>query len=169
MIQAPVICEPGRASYSVSSHTKAGKVTAWGKHVKNDKTSETFTWTTGSTATYTASMSVSGNFSANAGIAKLAEVSLGGSVQYGKVKEKATTSSYSRQVTFNKPGKWIIWSGVYTGSGNVKRSECNANGTALKVTGNGAGKTFKKARVTGLTNCANSVSDAVERNAKAKC
>lgn len=114
-------------------------------------------------------MNSSGSFAVSVGIKKLAEVALGISSGYGLEGEVASTSKYGREVVFQSPGKWIIWAGVYTGSGTVRRYRCNSTGTSYSQIGSGTGQTFKKARVTGLTNCAHSVSDLVERDAKAKC
>jgi hypothetical protein len=72
-------------------------------------------------------------------------------------------------VTFSSAGSWIIWAGVYKGTGSVQMKQCSSNGQTSSTVGSGSGVTFNKGRVTGLTNCANSVTDLVELNAKTRC
>ena len=164
------VCNPYEVWYTVSSAVKSGAVTTWSKHVKNDSTLETFTWTTSNAVTLTANMSVSGSLTASAGIAKLAQVALGITSNFGTQFQTASKSSYTRTVTFSTAGTWIIWAGVYKGNGSVTQYKCSSSGQSYSVVGQGTrGVTFNKARVTGLTNCARSVRDLVEINAKARC
>lgn len=58
---------------------------------------------------------------------------------------------------------------VYKGGGSVQMKKCASNGKSYSTVGSGTATTFNKGRVTGLTNCANSVSDLVEANAKTHC
>ncbi|SKC81756.1 hypothetical protein [Krasilnikoviella flava] len=166
---AETVCDPSSTWYKVTSSTKSGKVTAWGLHVKNDSTSETFTFSSDTTSTFTASTTLSGSGSASVGLAKIADVTLGTSAEAGLEGQVATKSSTSRKVTFKTKGKWVIWSGVYTGSGTTGYYKCASNGQSSSRIGYTTGKTFNKARITGLTNCANSVSNRVEVDAKRKC
>lgn len=165
----PTLCEPSSTWLTATGTTKSGRVTTWDKHVKNDSTLERFTWTTETAVKVGASFSVSGTISASAGLAKIASASLGLTSNFGLTGEFASTRTVSRFVEFKSPGKWIIWAGVYTGAGTANQYKCSSSGTSYTRTGYGPGVTFGRARVTGLTNCANSVSDLVEVNAKARC
>lgn len=167
-IMGPTLCEPGSTAYSASSVTKSGKVTTWHKHVKNDSTSETLSISTSNTASVTASASVGGTLSGSVAIKKIAEVSLGISTNFGLEGTLASTSSFTRSVTFASAGKWIVYAGVYTGKGTVTKSVCSASGSSITKS-SGTASTFNKARTTGLVNCANSGSDLVFVNAKSKC
>ncbi|MDC0772878.1 hypothetical protein [Streptomyces sp. HD] len=166
---APTICEPGFVHYKTYSSTKSGRVTAWAKEVKNDNQTDKFTFSTEQTVTLKAHFTATGNFEGKVGLKKLAEATVGAGVEFGLAGEIANTKAYKREVTFTSRGKWVIWAGVYTGSGGVVRTQCNSNGTKINETGSGTGNTFQRARVTGLTNCAKPVSDRVEKDAKTKC
>lgn len=167
---AGTACDANSVWYTVVSPSKSGAVTTWSKHIKNDATPETFTWSSSTAVTLTANMSTSGTLSASVGIEKLAAASLGITSNFGLQTQVASTASYSRTVSFSSAGSWIIWAGVYKGTGSVKQYKCASNGQSSSVVGSGSsGVTFNKARVTGLTNCANSVSDLVEVNAKLRC
>ncbi len=165
----PTVCDAGSTWYTASGVTKSGSVTNWGKHVKNDTTPETFKFSTSSTATVKVTASVTGQLSASAAVKKIAQVGLGLTTGYGTSGQYATTTSYSRTVSFSTKGTWIIWAGVYKGGGSVQMKKCSSNGQSYSTVGTGTAVTFEKARVTGLTNCANSVSDLVEVNAKTRC
>lgn len=165
---AETVCEPRATSYRTSSVTKSGRVTTWHKHVKNDRTSETLSVSTSNSASVTASASVSGSLSGSVAVKKVAEVALGIDTNFGVSGTVASTSTYTRSVTFASAGKWIVYAGVYTGKGTVTKSVCNSTGTAI-TRSSGTASTFSKARTTGLVNCANSVSDLVAVNAKSKC
>ncbi len=165
----PTVCDAGSTWYTASGVTKSGSVTNWGKHIKNDSTPETFKFSTSSTATVKVTTNVTGQLSASAAVKKIAEVGLGLTSGYGTSGQIATTTSYSRTVSFSTKGKWIIWAGVYKGGGSVKMKKCSSTGKSYSTVGTGTAVTFEKARVTGLTNCANSVSDLVEINAKTRC
>lgn len=166
--RGPVICSVGEVTYTANSATKKGSVTNWAKHIKNDPTSETLTLSTSSTISVGASTSFTSSVDASAGIAKIASVALGLSTNFGINGSFANTTAFSRSATFTSRGSWVIWAGVYTGTGSVTKRLCNSNGSAWIAT-TGTVKTYDKSRVTGLTNCANSVSDLVEVNAKTHC
>lgn len=164
-----IICDAGSTWNTVSSPQKTGAVTTWSKHVKNDATPETFTWNTSNSITVQASTTVTGSLTVAASLKSIASASLGISTNFGIQSEVASSTSYSRSVTFSSAGSWIIWAGVYKGSGSVQMFKCSSNGQTISTIGTGSGATYNKARVTGLTNCANSVSDLVEINAKTRC
>lgn len=166
---APTVCDANSVWYTANGATKSGSVTNWGKHIKNDSTPETFTFSTSTTATVGVTTNVSGQLSASAAVKKIAEVSLGLSGGFGTSGQVASTASYSRTVSFSSPGRWVIWAGVYKGGGSVQMKKCASNGKSYSTVGRGTATTFNKGRVTGLTNCANSVSDLVEANAKTHC
>lgn len=171
LIQPRVItaCDANSTWYTVNSKTSSGKVTSWGVHVKNDATPESFTFTSSTTARVTASAKITGTASATAGLKKIAEATVGLQSEYALSGQIATTASTSRKVSFNTKGKWVIWSGVYTGEGAVTGYKCASNGQSSSKIGTVSGNAFRKARVTGLTNCSASVTDLVERSAKALC
>jgi len=167
-LYAVTVCEPNVTSYVVPSSTRSGQVTTWHKHVKNDATSETLSITTSNTVSIKATASVSGSLSGSVAIKKIAEVALGITGNYGLEGSYASTTGFTRSATFTSAGKWILYAGVYTGSGTVKKNTCNSSGTAIS-TSTGTASTYNNARTTGLVNCANSVSDLVAVNAKTKC
>jgi hypothetical protein len=162
------VCIPNSTKYSTSSVTKRGRVTSWSKHVKNDSTKESFTWSSSRSVSVRATANVGGSLTASVAIKKIAEVALGLDASFGLEGSLATTSSFSRSVTFSAPGAWVIWRGVYTGAGTVTKRTCNSVGNAAYVS-KGNAFTYGKASVTGLTNCAKSVSDLVAIDAKRRC
>jgi hypothetical protein len=167
--QVPSVCDPHHTWYKVTSSTKSAKITRWSKHIKNDRTRESFKWSTSRTAGFKAKVDTTGSISGEIAIKKIAKATLGGGVSYGLEGQAATTRTYSRTVTFDRPGKWIIFRGVYSGSGKVSRYKCSSNGQSYSRIGFATASTFEKASVTGLINCAKSVNDRVARSAKAKC
>jgi hypothetical protein len=152
-----------------TSHTKAGRVTKWAAHVKNDYTYEQFVFSTTQTSRIQATFSWTGTGSASVGIQKLAEVSLGTTTNFGGLGEYSVTNSYSRTVQFNRPGRWVIWAGHYTGSGSVAQRRCNTAGTGYSQIGSGSGNTYNRSTVTGLTDCALPAATLVEAHAKTLC
>lgn len=162
-------CDPNSVWYKVASSTKSGKLTRWDTHYKNDSTQETFEWTASSSATVKATVATSGTISGEVALRKIAKVTLGGGVDYGLEGELASTRGYKRTVTFNKPGKWVIYRGVYSGKGSVNRYLCAGNGRSYTRTGYASPSTFNSASETGLINCGESVSGYIPRAAKSKC
>lgn len=162
-------CDPYSVWYKVTSSTKSGKVTRWDRHYKNDSTRETFTWSVSNSATVKATVDTHGTIGGEAALKKVAKVTLGGGTAYGLEGQIASKKFYQRKVTFTKPGKWVIYRGVASGSGSVSRYKCSGNGQKYSRTGGASASTFSKATVTGLINCANSVSGYVPRAAKSKC
>jgi hypothetical protein len=162
-------CDPNSIRYTASGVIKSGAVTNWGMHTKNDATLETFTFSTINTATVRATVKVTGQLSASAALKKIAQVGLGLTSGYGLTGQYASSKSYSRSVSFSTAGTWIIWAGVYTGSGSVQMKKCSSDGKSLRTVGTGTAFTYKNATATGLTNCANSVNGLVAVNAKKLC
>ena len=163
------LCDPNWEWVTVSSYTTSGKVTKWSTHYKNDSTHEGFTWATEKTLEITASVSASGSASGTLGLKKIAEVSLGLTTGYGLSGKVSVTTSYSRWVEFDRPGKWVFYAGHRTGGGTYTHYRCNSTGSAVITLGSGSGSTYENARATGLIDCSQSVSDRVALDAKTKC
>ncbi|MEV0566779.1 hypothetical protein [Dactylosporangium sp. NPDC050588] len=168
-IAAPTVCEPNTVWIDVASYTKEGEATKWSVHYKNDSTPEHFAWSTTKVAEVTASASFGGTLGANASLKKIAELTLSTTTNYGLQGVISVTSTYTRDVSFSTPGKWVIYAGHYSGGGSYSERRCNSTGTVISTNGSGRAFTFDKARATGLINCANSVSDRVAADAKTKC
>lgn len=166
-IVAPV-CNSGSTWYRTTAY-KHGRVTKWSRYSQNDYTTSSFTWTTDHSVTVTASGNVSGTMDANVAIKKIASVAFGTTTDIGLSGETATKYSYTRSVTFNRPGKWVLFRGHDSGSGTVTRVKCNGSETGSYTIGTAKPFTFRDGTVWGLLNCANSTTDRVAKNAKNYC
>lgn len=166
---APLVCDPNHTWYKVSGSSKHGRVTRWSKHVKNDSSRDVLTFTGENSRSITAKAEKKDSISGEVALKKIGKVTLGTEVSLGLEGHIATKSTFSISTTFTKPGKWIMWRGSDTGSGSVKRYKCSSNGQRYSLIGSATPFTFKKVSITGTTNCANSVSERIERNAKALC
>ncbi|MFI5622401.1 hypothetical protein ACIA03_02950 [Nocardioides sp. NPDC051685] len=166
-VVAPV-CDAGSTWYRASAY-KHGRVTRWDSHYKNDSTLERFTWTTSTTKTVSAYANTSGSIDGNVAIKKIASISLGTTTGIGLSGEVASTYNYSREVTFDRPGKWVIYRGHLSGSGSVTRWKCYSNESGSYQIGSAKPFTFLDGSSGGLINCANSVTDRIAKNAKLYC
>ncbi len=166
---AATVCEPNSVYDYATSATKSGKVTAWTLHIRNDSAPETMVFKTTSVYSLTAHASVSGTIDAGISFAKVAQASLGITTGYGIEGNVATTKEVSQTVSWSTPGKWVIFGGVYKGTGTGVHARCTSNGLSATTLGTASVTTFDKGQVTGLINCANSVTGLVAVDAKTKC
>ena len=166
-VVAPV-CDAGSTWYRTTAY-KHGRVTKWSRYSQNDYTTSSFTWTTDHSVTVTATGNVSGTIDANVAIKKIASVAFGTTTDVGLSGETASKYSYTRSVTFNRPGKWVLYRGHDSGSGTVTRYRCNGSETGSYSIGSAKPFTFRDGTVWGLLNCANSTTDRVAKNAKNYC
>ncbi|WP_411081815.1 hypothetical protein [Streptomyces sp. cmx-18-6] len=138
---APVICEPGYKSATWSS-LKSGWVITHAKQINIPK-SGTGSYT--KTATYrktvtsgregTAGVSYSGNW-----VISSLDVHVSGTLS--KFKEKTKEKSESVTFNFNKPGVYVVFSGVKQASGHYKARTCNSRGTGFGKTGWGKARSW---------------------------
>lgn len=165
---APVICEPGHKSASWTSLSKGWVIT----HAKQINIPKHGTGSYTKTATYRKTVSsgreVTGgaSYSANWVISSM-DAHVSGTLS--KAGEKTKEKSESVTFNFNKPGVYVVFSGVKKASGYYTAKTCNGNGTGFGHKGYGKARSWS-VQAEGAVKCTEKPKKGTaKRAAKAYC
>ncbi|MFI8087281.1 hypothetical protein ACIF9R_03055 [Streptomyces sp. NPDC086080] len=165
---APVICEPGHKSASWNNLSKGWVIT----HAKQINIPKHGTGSYTKSATYRKTVSsgreVTGgaSYSANWVISSM-DAHVSGTLS--KAGEKTKERSESVTFNFNKPGVYVVFSGVKKASGYYTAKTCNANGTGFGHKGYGKARSWS-VQAEGAVKCTEKPKKGTaKRAAKAYC
>jgi hypothetical protein len=165
---APLVCEPGYKSATWTDLSKGWVIT----HAKQYSIPQHGTGSLTKVATYRKTVSsgreVTGgaSYAANWVISSM-DAHVSGTLT--KAGEKTKERSESVTYNFNKPGVYVVFSGVKKASGYYKAKTCNSNGTGFTKTGYGKARSWN-IDAEGAVKCSESPKKGTaKRAAKAYC
>ncbi|GED84962.1 hypothetical protein [Streptomyces sp. 6-11-2] len=137
----PLVCEPGYKSATWSSLSNAWVIT----HAKQINIPSGGTGTYTKSATYRRTVSsgreITGGASYSASwVISSMDAHVSGTLT--KAGEKTKETSESVTFNFNKPGTYVVFSGVKKASGYYKAKTCNSNGTDWTKVGYGKARSW---------------------------
>lgn len=165
---APIVCEPGYKSATWTDLSGGWVVT----HAKQINIPSGGTGTYSKTATYRRTVTsgrevtAGGSYSASWVISSM-DAHVSGTLS--KAGEKTKETSESVTYNFNKPGTYVVFSGVKKASGYYKAKTCNSHGTGWGNVGYGKAHSWN-VQAEGAVKCSERPkSGTIKKAAKAYC
>lgn len=164
----PVICEPGHKAATWTSLSNTWVIT----HAKQINIPQDSTGTYTKTATYRKTVTSGREVTAGASysaswVISSMDAHISGTLTKSGEKTKETSESIT--VNFNKPGTYVVFSGVKKASGWYDAKTCNNGGTGFINKGSGKGHSWN-IQTEGAVKCSESpASGTAKRAAKSYC
>ncbi|MEO3976549.1 hypothetical protein [Streptomyces sp. CAU 1734] len=165
---APVVCEPGYKHAKWTSRKHSWVIT----HARQINIPQHGTGTFTKSATYQTSVSSSREITAGASYSAswvISSLDAHVSGTLAKAGEKTKARSESVTVNFNKPGTYVVFSGVKRASGYYAAKTCNARGTGWGKTGHGKARSWNVNAEGGVKCTEKPAKGTAKRAAKAYC
>ena len=138
---APIVCEPGYKSATWTDMSKGWVIT----HARQIGIPSGGTGSLTKSATYRKTVSSGREITSGASYSAswvISSMDAHVSGTLTKAGEKTSERSESVTYNFNKPGTYVVFSGVKKASGYYKAKTCNSNGTGFTKTGYGKARSW---------------------------